>query len=252
MAEVAKTKALMLLRELVNAIPALRQEPAMGDSQSFRKWLNDTETTIREIFGEMRTPQIRNLQWHLASDQNEFASNLGYAQAELESMITEVENFWPEDTGSSEVRVRGLSTGNEIFVIHGRDETTKNAVAGFLRELGLKPILLADQPNQGLTVIEKFEKHSEVGWAIALLTPDDVGSLQHGEHLRARARQNVIFELGYFVGRFGRHSVCALTKGVVEIPSDYSGVLYIPIDEPDDWQAPLIKELKSFGFHVQG
>ncbi len=250
MAEVTKTKAVMLLRELVDAISALRQEPAMADSQSFRKWLSDTETTIREIFGEMRSPQIRNLQWHLTYDQNDFASKLDYAQAELESMITEVENFWDEDTGSSEVRGRGRPTGNEIFVIHGRDETTKDVVAGFLQQLRLTPITLADQPSQGLTVIEKFEKHSEVGLAIALLTPDDVGSLQYDEHLRARARQNVIFELGYFVGRFGRHSVCALTKGEVEIPSDYSGVLYIPMDDPGAWQAPLIKELKSFGFHV--
>ena len=83
MAEVTKTKAVMLLRELVDAISALRQEPAMADSQSFRKWLSDTETTIREIFGEMRSPQIRNLQWHLTYDQNDFdfASKLDYAQA---------------------------------------------------------------------------------------------------------------------------------------------------------------------------
>ena len=86
---------------------------------------------------------------------------------------------------------------------------------------------------------------------IVLLTPDDAGSLQGDENdLKPRARQNVIFELGFFIGRLGRKHVCALTKGDVEIPSDYEGIEYIPFNDADDWKLKLIRKLKSGGFEI--
>lgn len=108
-----------------------------------------------------------------------------------------------------------------------------------------------EQANLGRTIIEKFEDHAQVGFAVALLTPDDVGSLKgEGTNPNPRARQNVIFEFGYFIGKLGRKRVCALVKGAVEKPSDYDGVLYIPLDDSDGWKMRLIKELKSVGFEV--
>ena len=119
-------------------------------------------------------------------------------------------------------------------------------MARFLTKLGLSPIILHEQPNQGRTVIEKFEQNAEVPFAIVLLTPDDVGSLWDDQpNLRLRARQNVIFELGYFTGSLGRGRVCALTKGHLEEPSDYEGVVYIPLDDSGAWKMGLVKELKS-------
>ncbi|NNJ85391.1 MAG: nucleotide-binding protein, partial [Gammaproteobacteria bacterium] len=102
-----------------------------------------------------------------------------------------------------------------------------------------------------LTIIDKFEQHAaSAEFAIALLTPDDVGTLQGDEKdWKPRARQNVIFELGWFLGRLGRGRVCALKKGDVEKPSDYQGVLYIAMDS-DAWRTRLVKELKSAGFDV--
>ena len=83
------------------------------------------------------------------------------------------------------------------------------------------------------------------------MTPDDVGSLKDGEpNLKPRARQNVIFEFGYFIGTLSRKRVCALVKGNVEKPSDYDGVLYIPLDDLGAWEMGLIKELKTAGFNV--
>ena len=116
----------------------------------------------------------------------------------------------------------------------------------------MKPVILDEQANRGLTTIEKFESHSDVGFAVVLLPPDDEGALQGGEESgRHRARQNVIFELGFFIGRLGRERVCALTKGsVMEIPSDYSGVVYIPLDDSGAWRSRLVKELKSAGLDV--
>ena len=139
----------------------------------------------------------------------------------------------------------------EVFVIHGRNNEAKETVARFLTRLDLAPVILHEQPNQGRTIIEKFEQHAQVGFAVALLTPDDVGALHdNSDDLKPRARQNVIFELGFFIGRLGRKGVCALTKGTVEIPSDYAGVVYIPLDDSEGWKMKLIKELKNVGFDV--
>ena len=124
-------------------------------------------------------------------------------------------------------------------------------MARFLEKLDLKPVILAEMPGEGRTIIEKFEQHAQVGYAIVLLTPDDVGLFQGDENdLKPRARQNVIFELGFFIGRLGREHVCALIKGDVEIPSDYAGIEYIPFNDADDWQLRLIRELKSGGFEI--
>ena len=138
---------------------------------------------------------------------------------------------------------------NRVFVIHGRDHGTRDTVAGFLRKLGLEPVILEEQPDRGLTVIEKFEENARGDFVVALLTPDDVGG-PNADELKPRARQNVIFELGYFVGKFGRDKVRALMKEDLEIPSDYSGVLYIPLDEGGGWKTKLIGEMKSAGLDI--
>ena len=134
-------------------------------------------------------------------------------------------------------------------MIHGRDRGTRDTVTRFLEGLGIAVVILEEQPNQGRTVIEKFEKCAQGDFAIALFTPDDVGG-SNDDDPQPRTRQNVIFELGYFIGKFGRDRVCALIKGKVEIPSDYSGVVYINLDESTGWQMGLIKELKGAGFNI--
>ena len=148
-------------------------------------------------------------------------------------------------------RYDGSMNTKEIFIVHGRDNETKETVARFLEHLDLEPVILHEQPNQGRTIIEKFEQHAQVGFAVALLTPDDIGALQEdARNLKSRARQNVIFEFGYFIGRIGRNRVCALTKGDVEIPSDYDGVVYIPLDDAGGWKMELVRELKGAGIDV--
>ena len=109
-------------------------------------------------------------------------------------------------------------------------------------------MILREQPDQGRTIIEKFEKQSETAaFAVVLLTPDDVGG-ERGtlpDHLRPRARQNVVAELFFFIGKLGRHKVCALVKGDVELPSDFAGILYAPMDEGGRWQLKLAQEMRA-------
>ena len=143
--------------------------------------------------------------------------------------------------------------GNEVFIVHGRDDGAKDAVALFIRDLGFKEIILDKKPNSGLTIIEKFEKHaSNTDFAIALLTPDDVGALREGadNELKSRARQNVILELGYFMGKLGRKKVCLIIKGKLENPSDLDGVLHVPMGNSDDSRMKVAKEMKQAGLPV--
>jgi predicted nucleotide-binding protein len=140
---------------------------------------------------------------------------------------------------------------NDIFIIHGHNLELKQAVAVFIRKLGLNPIILDEQANKGLTIIEKFEAHSNVQFAIALLTADDLGRAisEDNDLLRPRARQNVILEFGYFMGKLGRGRVCGFLGKGVEVPSDYSGVMYIEADR-EDWRFKLVRELKAAGLDV--
>ncbi len=141
-----------------------------------------------------------------------------------------------------------LPRSNKIFIVHGHEEAPLQALARFLEKLELNPIVLNEQPNQGRTVIEKFEACAgEVGFAIVLMTPDDVGGIAAGDISSARARQNVIFELGYFSGKLGRGKVCLLRKGAVEIPSDLFGVVYTELDDAGAWREALVRELLAAG-----
>lgn len=133
---------------------------------------------------------------------------------------------------------------NKVFLVHGHDNEAKEGTARFLQKLGLYPIVLHEQPNSGRTIIEKFEVYSgDIAFAVILLTPDDFGGIAATPEARKpRARQNVVIELGYFMGRLGRSRVCALHKGGVELPSDYQGVLFIELDPAGAWKAKLAQE----------
>jgi len=143
---------------------------------------------------------------------------------------------------------------NKIFIVHGHDEEIKQAVARTVEKIDLKPIILHDQPNKGRTIIEKFEDYADVNFAIVLLSPDDIAYIKDKppEDKEFRARQNVIFELGFFVGKLGREHVFILYREEhnFKFPSDYSGICYIPYDNKGHWRLNLIGELQSCGYNV--
>ncbi len=142
---------------------------------------------------------------------------------------------------------RLLST--KVFIVHGHDDGAREAVARYLATLGLEPIILHEQASRGMTIIEKVEANSDVGFAVVLLTPDDEGSTKGGK-LEPRARQNVLLELGYFIGKLGRHRVCALKRGDLEIPSDFAGVVWEKMDASSGWKLLLGRELKAAGYSI--
>jgi predicted nucleotide-binding protein len=143
-----------------------------------------------------------------------------------------------------------IEPNNKIFIVHGRDDLAKTETARFVEKLGFTAIILHEQPSAGKTIIEKIEEHTDVGFAIALYTPCDVGSLAGASSQKSRARQNVVFEHGYLIAKLGRHNVCALVKGDIEIPNDISGIVYIPMDVHGAWNIAVAKELRKAGYSV--
>lgn len=138
---------------------------------------------------------------------------------------------------------------SKIFIVHGRDDLAKTEVARFVEKIGLEAIILSEQANGGKTIIEKIEAHTDVGYGIVLYTPCDEGNLI-GEATKPRARQNVVFEHGYLIGKLERKNVCALVKGDIEKPNDISGVVYITLDEHEGWHKKLVKELREAGYKI--
>lgn len=143
-----------------------------------------------------------------------------------------------------------VGNARKVFVVHGHDEASRETIARFLERIGFEAVILHEQANRGMTIPEKLVAYGDVGFAVVLLTPDDVGRSAKEEHLTPRARQNVLLELGYFIGRLGRERVCALKKGELEIPSDYVGVAYTELDQPGAWKMVLAKELQAAGHKI--
>lgn len=146
---------------------------------------------------------------------------------------------------------------NRVFIVHGHDHALKSDLEVFLRQINIEPIVLHRQPDEGLTVIEKFERYSDVGFAFILLTPDDIAfsadELSKSEkerNIEYRARQNVIFEFGYFAGKLGRSNVCCIYKEGVILPSDLAGLLYKKVTHSiEEIGYSLIKELRIAGIN---
>jgi len=161
-----------------------------------------------------------------------------------------------------------------VFIVHGKDEKTKLELARMLEKLGFNAIILSEQPDKGRTIIEKFEEETmDIGYAFVILTPDDWGGTKddflsildgmtrgytdledafHDKELQYRARQNVILELGYFVGKIGRKRVCCLYKGDVELPSDIHGVLFKKFDKSiEECYRKILEDLKAAGYEIK-
>jgi predicted nucleotide-binding protein len=118
----------------------------------------------------------------------------------------------------------------------------REIVARFLASIDFKPIILHEQVNQGRTVIEKVEAHGDVGFAVVLLTPDDLGKAKDDDQLE--------LELGYFLGRLGRPRVCTFTKGEIKVPSDFAGVVWTAMDDAGGWKQGLARELSAANYKI--
>ena len=261
-----KAEALERLQKALDEIHQLKQLP--GFSPQFKRWYRNTGIAIAYTFGEegRQVEDFKRIYYaprmevvgktHVSKAQQFYERGLESAASVLESMIDEIKVYWEEDRKQvptfSNIQRDELINTNKVFVVHGRDHETKLKVVRLLEKLELETVILEEQTNEGRTIIAKFEQEAqEVSFAVVLLTPDDEGRLQGEEaEPKPRARQNVILELGYFIGHLGRNRVCVLTTGDVDRPTDYDGVMYILLDATVSWEIDLMKELHAAGFDV--
>jgi len=230
--DASKTLALYL-----NAIP---QQKVIEDLVSeiiaqFIDWVKK-KTDFLDVIESMKIANFKEKNLQAVHTQIEIHVKKEFPKKEIEEVIQKT--------------IKNVPNKKDIFIVHGHNEEIKHNVARVLERLKLNPIILHEQSNEGLTVIEKFEKHSNVAFAVILLTYDDFGNAKSLELKNKRARQNVILELGYFIAKLGRKSVLPLYEEGVELPSDISGVLYTKIDESENWKFRLVKELKAAGFNA--
>jgi predicted nucleotide-binding protein len=217
----------------------------------------DFLSAIEEIFidqGEKMYPLGTDDQELLAQIQSYMEAYTDHKKMVEAKWLERVERRGRELEGEFGVKSTShqtISIGSDIFIVHGHDESAKQSVARFIERLELRAVILHEQPNAGRTIIEKFEEYSNVGFAVVLLTPDDIGyPKDKPDEGKPRSRQNVIFELGFFVGKLGRERVCALYKEGVEVPSDFQGVLYVEMDTRGGWRLELVREIKHVGIEV--
>lgn len=149
------------------------------------------------------------------------------------------------DVGTAPEPASANRSPNRVFVVHGQNESARTAVVSFLESVGLVGIVLHEQPNMGRHLLTKFIDEAELAtFAVVLMTDDDEGC-RKGESLAPRARQNVILELGYFLAHLGQAKVCALITPGLETPSDFDGIVYIRMDDQQEWQQELKRELMA-------
>ena len=135
----------------------------------------------------------------------------------------------------------------KVFIVHGHDGELKQSVARIVEKQDLTAVILNEQPSGGATIIEKIEQNSDVGAAICLFTADDKCINENDGEITTRARQNVVFEAGYFIGKLGRENVILLADKEIEMPSDLGGVVYTDME---NWQFSVCVELKKMGFEI--
>lgn len=225
-------------------------------------WKNTTRDYLIKIFGS-ESPNINavmhahsSVSLHVNMSPQEskayrkslIENQIKMIESCIEQLETEIE-LSKSTTDRAKDQEEAIA-GDDVFIVHGRNHGIKETVARFVHKLELNPIILHEQPNLGRTLIEKFTDYSNVGFAIVILTGDDLGKAVDEDELQNRARQNVIFELGYFIGKLSRARVCALYEEGVELPSDYEGIVYIPLDSAEKWRFQLVKELKASGYEI--
>ena len=223
---------------------------------------------IRVIFefddtvGPIGLEQIEALQWDLGLAEFEFTrTHWAVKKGDLYAILRDAGHV-PGPIAAAAAPAAGAAappavdvTPAKVFLVHGRDEAAKHAVARFLeRRVGLDVIILSERPNRGRSILTKFQEEADgASFVIVLMTPDDLGHLRPGllpagagaALPQPRPRQNVIFEFGFFIGQLGVDRVCALVPSGVERPSDYDGIVYVPLDDQDGWQKKLVTELHA-------
>ena len=228
------------LRNLIRTGEFLEQNTS--DSVIRNQWLFDVEEFLDSLDPKYKhrvfnaISMLRNYQGSLSRDVSRVRSqNIGTIMGLLRSLYN-------HDYSDNKPMV---SDSQAVFIVHGHDNELIESVKEVVRSHNLKPIVLREQPDKGMTIIEKLEDWlGNCKCAIILYTPCDLGKARDGAVLEERARQNVVYEHGLFQGYLGRKRIIVLKKANTIIPGDCSGVVYVSVDN-EGWQQQLSSDIVS-------
>lgn len=246
------------LKRIIDEIDPLLSSGCTSSDTSFIAWRDKAELFLHHKYGQksLEYQKFSKISYH----EIDYAKLNGYtpridqvavcargltlAKNMLRTFLEDISDTSKTDQRESKDSPIGF---HKVFIVHGHDGELKEAVARIIEKQGIEAVILSEQANQGKTIIEKFENYSDVGGAICLFTADDIGKSKKEASDHARARQNVVFEAGYFIGKLGRDHIVILADDGIEMPSDLSGVVRT---NTGNWQFELLKELKAMGYAI--
>lgn len=211
-------------------------------------WIAECEDFILTNYGKESAPWRIFDRMEIKYFDNHYLDDFEKEKKIIVSALTACLRISPKVDPSNHIVTNDLDL-SKVFIVHGHDDSLKNEVARFIEKLNLEPIILHEKASSGKTIIEKIEEYSNVGFGIVLYTACDVGAKKEANpDLKNRARQNVVFEHGFLIGKIQRQNVCALVKGDIEKPNDISGVVYLSTS--GEWRLDLAKELRNSGYNI--
>lgn len=250
------------LKSIIDEIDVLVANNVTASAPAFEGWEIKAERFLIKKYGilsaeykKFHDTHFSPMVWSYDEEQDRLneieacCDSLLRCKAVFKVYLEELEDEGETASNSQPVQSQPVqpSNMNKIFIVHGHDGELKQHVARIVEKQGIEAVILSEQVNQGRTIVEKFEANSEVGGAICLFTADDMGKAKDASSDSPRARQNVVLETGYFMGKLGRDHVVILADDGIEIPSDLSGVVYT---STSNWKVDLLKELKAMGYAV--
>lgn len=251
-------------KAIYNQIDWLISNSVRCSDPRFKEWEFRADRFLAKHYGQESEERIRFSQVDFGEyhGQNDILSGIRYKSGLQEAKVifkVYLDELEQEDFDRAAERIKAVGGEvvkinnwvekkyDKVFIVHGHDEALKQEVARIVEKQGLEAIILSEQANQGKTIIEKIEENADVGAAICLFTGDDYGRAKDATSENLRARQNVVFEAGYFMGKLGRGNVVLIASPDIEIPSDLQGVVYT---NKDMWQTDVLRELKAIGYNV--
>jgi len=233
---------------------------------AFKSWRNDSIRFLQKVFGEESHEALtfKNITFYITyitydifrDGWKEHILNEKYNfKKGLRTAIFYLKNFESEILHDVDIEEREQKDSNNaphkeshkknILIVHGRNDGVKDKVANFISKLGIEPIILNEQLNRGRTLLEKLEEYSDIKAAIIIFTNDDIGNNNNDSEYEKRARQNLIFEAGYFHGKLGNKNMIVIAEQGVMLPSVLEGYTYFKMDREEKWKEDIAKKLKS-------
>ena len=246
------------LKRIIDQIDVLIDQRVSEEDVEFKSWKMNAERFLIRRFGQNSWEYKKFLEIDfttiIVDFDDEDRTNNDLIEACKDGLMickgifkTYLEEMAEEEEPAAQSQPVQPSNMTKIFIVHGHDGALQQSVARVIEKQGIEAVILSEQANQGRTIIEKFEANSDVGGAICLFTADDVAKAKDASLEKPRARQNVVLEAGYFMGKLGRDHVVILADSEIEIPSDLSGMVYT---NTSDWKVSLLKDLKAMGYKV--